>query len=194
MDIVIENLNKSFGEKKVLSNFSFVFKENKVTCIMGESGCGKTTLLNILMGIIKCDSGIIKGISSKRIAAVFQEDRLFEGFTVYENIKAVDNRKFTREQIICELKKVGLESEIDTKVLDLSGGMKRRIAIVRAIIAESSILIMDEPFKGLDQKTKDIVIKYVKDNIEGKTVIICTHDINEAEILGQDILTINTII
>lgn len=189
MDITVNHITKSYQGKKVLENVSMKFLSNKITCIMGTSGVGKTTLLHILMGLIKPDEGSIEGLEGKTISAVFQEDRLCEAFDAITNVRMViGNKKSTRE--ICdEFRQVSLESYEGKQVSQLSGGMKRRVAIVRAVMMEADLYIMDEPFKGLDEELKRQVILYVKEKLKGKTVIIVTHEKSEVELLSAVLST-----
>lgn len=188
MDIIIENISKAFGDKKVLDNFSCVIKENSVTAFMGKSGCGKTTLASIIMGTQTVDSGIIKGLQNRKLSVVFQEDRLCENLSAISNVKLVCNPKTSRKEIVAVLKEIGLSDSINQPVIELSGGMKRRVAIVRALMADYDIIIFDEPFKGLDEKTKEIVTEFVKEKTKGKTVILITHERCEATIFGAQII------
>ncbi len=187
MDIVVRDLSKTFNENQVLNNISYTFQEGCITCIMGPSGSGKTTLFNILMGLMKPEAGKITGLEGKKISAVFQEDRLCESFTAIQNITAITGKKYTVSEIEAEFKKVELTEYEAKPVRELSGGMKRRVAILRAVMAESDIIFMDEPFKGLDEALKLKVIDYVRNKVKGKTVIIITHDMTEAEILSDKI-------
>ena len=146
---------------------------------MGPSGCGKTTLLNILMGFLQPDKGTVTGIPEQK-SAVFQEDRLCEPFSAVSNIRMVCKRDVDIQTIKNHLAYVGIkENSINLPVSELSGGMRRRVAIVRAILAESKIIFMDEPFKGLDADTKQIVIQYVKEHTRDKTVVLVTHSPEE---------------
>lgn len=188
MNIVIENIYKAFDNKKVLDNFSCVIKENCVTALMGKSGCGKTTLVSIIMGTQTADSGDIKGLENKRLSVVFQEDRLCENLSPVSNVKLVCNPKILRKNIIGVLIQIGLSDSINQPVRELSGGMKRRVAIARALMADYDILILDEPFKGLDEKTKKIVTEFVKAKIKDKTAILITHERFDAEIFGAEII------
>lgn len=183
MAIKIKNIKKAFNNKIILTDINLMFPDNSISCIVGPSGCGKTTLLNIILGLLKADDGDIKGLEGRSMAAVFQEDRLCEGFTVYANIKLVCNPRCSEELIYENLKQVDLIDAALKKVSQLSGGMKRRVAIVRAVMANSDIIVMDEPFKGLDEKTKKNVIDYVKRNSKDKIVIITTHNLDEIEML-----------
>ena len=182
-----EKICKSFGDKIVLNEFSHDFAEGGITALVGQSGCGETTLMSVLMGLIPADSGRLIGFD-KPISAVFQEDRLCENMTVSANIRLVTGKRYTKPQIEKELCAVGLSDCAQKPVRELSGGMKRRTALVRALLAEYEILFLDEPFKGLDSDTKRAVIEYVRGKISGKTVIFVTHDREECEMLAGEIV------
>lgn len=188
--IEIKNLSKSFDNKVVLNNFSAQINDGDIVCVMGQSGKGKTTLLNILMGFEKPDRGEITGLLNNDISVVFQEDRLCENLTAVKNI-AIINPKLEKEKIIHNLleTKLSLDS-LNLPLTKLSGGMKRRVAIVRAVLANSNIVIMDEPFKGLDMETKTLCINYVLNNLNQRTAIIVTHIEEEAELLNAKIIKI----
>ena len=186
MDIIIKNLHKSFGNNKVLSGIDLVVKQNRITCLMGQSGSGKTTLLNILMGFEKADSGELMNVPVHK-SAVFQENRLCEDFSVLTNIKMV-NDTLKEDVILRHLDAVGLRENSGQKVSTLSGGMKRRVALVRAILAEKDVLFLDEPLKGLDEETRDKVIAYLLNNTKNTTVIMVTHQIEEAQALSAEIV------
>ena len=187
-DIVIRKLNKRYGELTVLRDFSASFAAGRISCIMGRSGCGKTTLLRILLGLEAADSGKILGLPARR-SAVFQENRLCDEFSAIENVKIAAPRR-TVEEIRKTLSSLLLEKEAQEKpVCELSGGMRRRVAIARALLAEGELLLMDEPFKGLDESTRDAVIAYVKEAVAGRTVILVTHDEEEATSLGSPVLS-----
>ncbi len=192
MDIVIENLSKSYNGKKVLDSVSLTFPENSFTCLMGKSGIGKTTLLNILMGLEKAESGSITGLYDKRISVVFQENRLCHNITALLNIKMVIKKGAAlTDDIIKEyLNKIGLGAELKKPVREYSGGMKRRVAILRALLADFDLLIMDEPLKGLDDATKQQVIDIIKELTKDKTVIMTTHDDSEAEAFNAQIISL----
>lgn len=185
-DIIIKNLSKSFGNNSVLKNINIILRDGSVTCLMGQSGKGKTTLLNILMGFEKYDTGEILNMPKLK-SAVFQENRLCESFSVLRNIKLV-NDDIDDKTILSHLEAVGLKNEANQQVSTLSGGMKRRVALVRAIIAKKDILFLDEPFKGLDDNTKDKVFDYLHNNCKNLTVLIVTHQIEDAIKLNAHIL------
>ena len=188
MDIIIKDLYKSYGENKVLENLDAVIEKGRITCLMGPSGEGKTTLLNILMGLEKADSGVIENLPHNK-SAVFQEDRLCESFSAFTNVKIVSDR-LADQTIIAHLKQVGLGEAVNQQVSTLSGGQKRRVALVRAILTEKDVLFLDEPFKGLDEDTKKIVTDYLLNNTADTTVIMVTHDVDEAESLGAKVLNL----
>lgn len=189
--IIISHLSKSYGENKVFSDFSAVFERGKTTCIMAPSGAGKTTLLRILTGLETADAGRIEGMDGLKKSMVFQEDRLCENLSVSANIRLVRQKKTwgrdqkEKKEIQEALKAVGLAGNGDQQVRELSGGMKRRVALLRALYSDWDILFLDEPFKGLDEETKTQVMCYTKEKCRGKTVIFVTHERSEAEEMGD---------
>lgn len=178
MNIVFENINKKYNDKVVLNNFNNIFEDKAISFITGTSGVGKTTLIRILMNLEKADSGKIIGTEDKRISAVLQEDSLCENLSVLLNIKLVC-KDISELEIENALELVNLKECINKRVRELSGGMKRRIAIIRALLYDFDLLIMDEPFKGLDLDTRCRVMDFVISKIENKSVIIITHDMND---------------
>lgn len=185
MHITIDKLNKAYGDKQVLRDFSLNIPLGETTVIMGPSGCGKTTLLNILLGFLTPDSGKIQHLPEK-ISAVFQEDRLCEDFSALSNVSMVLQEKSQKPAEL--LKKLGLGAELHKPVRTLSGGMKRRVAIARALCYDGDLLILDEAFKGLDEETRQAVLDVVRRETVGKTVIAVTHDPEEARFLSENII------
>ena len=194
--VQLKNLNKSFGDNKVLVNLNLNFEKNKITVVTGPSGCGKTTLLNIISGIEKPDSGEVI-LKDHSISFIFQEDRLIPDLTVYKNIEFVLKSTLTEQEVkpIIEkyLELVKLTEAKDKYPEQLSGGMKRRVAVARAFAYRSDLLIMDEPFKGLDDKLKkEIIDEFLRIyNLDKRTVILVTHDMDEAMFLGDAIIDLN---
>lgn len=188
-DICIRNITKSYGEKTVFKNLNLKIESGKITCIMAPSGAGKTTLLRMMMGLEKPDRGSIVGLSEKRFSAVFQEERLCEGMTAAGNIRLV-NPSLTADQIRNELQRLGMYDCENQPVSELSGGMRRRVSILRALLAEYDVLFMDEPFKGLDSALKKDVIASVMEKTVGKTVIVVTHDRSEADLLRAEMINL----
>lgn len=187
MSIVLKNVCKAFSGQTVLNNFSYEFKKGSVTCIMGESGVGKTTLARILLGLETKDSGEITGVPERK-AAVFQEDRLCEDFLAAANVKFCCDKSL--EEIYSCFSELCLDQdEIKNKrVRELSGGMKRRVAIARALLYDADLYIFDEAFKGLDSETRKKVAEYILSSLKGKTLIFISHSTYEAELLGAEIL------
>lgn len=178
--IEIKEVSKSY-EKKVLDKVSFTVEPGSIMVITGPSGKGKTTLLNIMMGLVSPDSGEVIGIPEKK-SCVFQEDRLLENFTVEENLKLVSDLPVEELKKECSIL-LG-EKEFSQKVREFSGGMKRRVSILRALLTSSEVIFMDEPFKGLDVELKKKVIRYTLEKRKDRTLFVVTHDISEAERLG----------
>ncbi len=187
MNIVITDLCKSYGEKQVLQNFNATIEAGKTTALMGASGIGKTTLANILLALEQPDSGTITGLPQHK-SAIFQEDRLSENYSALTNVQAVCKNKADKEKAKNILCRLGLEKDLKTQVRSLSGGMKRRVALARALCAEYDFLVLDEPFKGLDEQTKEATMKTVKEMTQGKTVLLITHDKDEAQFFTDTII------
>lgn len=188
-DIHISNLSKSFGGKKVFDGLDLTIKGGVTTCIMAPSGAGKTTLLRILMGLEAADGGSVAGLAGRRFSAVFQEERLCEYMTAADNIRLVMPASSLHE-IDTEMDRLGLSDSKDQPVSELSGGMRRRVSILRALLAEYDVLFLDEPFKGLDEALKGQVMAYVKEMTAGKTVVFVTHDRAEAAVLADEMAEI----
>lgn len=190
MKIEAVNLCKAFSSNVVLNGFSHEFKDGTVTAVMGASGCGKSTLISILMGVLHPDSGEVIAPAKFKRSAVFQENRLCENLTAAANIKLATGKRYSSAQIDEQLAAVGLCDINKKPVRDLSGGMKRRVALVRALMAEYEILFLDEPFKGLDEQTKLSVMRYCKEKTKGKTVIMVTHDKSECDFLADEVINL----
>ncbi|CCZ03355.1 ATP-binding cassette domain-containing protein [Bovifimicola ammoniilytica] len=189
--LMIKEITKSYGKQKVLENISFNLNESERICIYGKSGIGKTTLLRIIAGLEKADSGKITFVG--KVSMVFQEDRLLENTDVYTNLYCVLGSRFDKAEADMHLKEVGLEGVGNKIVSELSGGMKRRVAIVRCMMKSSEIILLDEPFKGLDTILKDNIIRYVVKYLNGRAVIMVTHDISEAEKIQAEIIEIKNL-
>ncbi len=185
-DVMLRGIEKRFGEIPVLRGVTMTLPAGKTTCLMGRSGCGKTTLFRILLGILPPDAGEVIGMPEKK-AAVFQEDRLLPGFTARENVLFAMRHKDPAAADAC-LTALGLGEALCRPAAALSGGMCRRVAIARALMAESDFLAMDEPFKGLDGETRASVVAYIRARTVGKTLLIITHEEEEAALLGAPIL------
>jgi len=188
--ITFRNVSIRFQDIIVMEKFYEDFEENKINCILGPSGCGKTSLLNMLCGILKEDSGIIT--KPERISYVFQEPALIPQKTARQNLEIVlksvfKDRKKLNTVINEFLKASDLENASDLYPHEMSGGMRQRLALIRAFAYPSDILLMDEPFLALDIALKNKIIEaflhlYEEDS---RTVIYVTHDIDEALMTGD---------
>jgi NitT/TauT family transport system ATP-binding protein len=187
-DITLHGISKRFGDRIVLENFSAVFPAGETSVLMGVSGGGKTTLLRLILGLETLDGGEISGVPAK-CAAVFQEDRLCPQLTALGNVLLAAGRRKEREARDL-LGRLGLAESINTPAADLSGGMRRRTALARALCADWDLLVLDEPFKGLDEATRRTAIETVREQTEGRTVLLVTHDPTEAKAFGDNIIRV----
>lgn len=180
--MLINNINFKYGSNEIYNNFNIEFQQGKVNCIIGESGCGKTTLLNYISEKLYYEN--------KRIAYVFQEDNLIPWKNIYVNLKIVAKKYFEKsileKEINNALVKVRLEKYKYFYPRELSGGMRQRINFARALIGNPEVILMDEPFKSLDIKSKNNMIELIK-NLKNTdiTIILVTHDINEILMLAD---------
>lgn len=181
--IKLEKINFSYEGKTVLKDFSFTVREKDRLALMGPSGCGKTTLLRLIMGLEKPQSGAISG-RKRPVAAVFQEDRLLPHLSILENAALASEDLKNAARILTAL---GLGEELENKPAALSGGMRRRVAIARALCTPASLLILDEPFNGLDDATKKHTAKIILEEWNG-AILAVTHLPEEAELLGAKII------
>lgn len=180
--ISVQNISKSWGDRQVLKDFSYSF--TGTTCIMGGSGIGKTTLAKIMAGLTPPDAGTVH--HQGRLSFVFQEDRLLSGESMLTNLLFVRNNIPKAKALLSDL---GLE-EHTKKAHSLSGGMKRRVALARALMPDFDILIMDEPFKGLDEALKHQAINLINQYHQDKTIIVITHDPQDTALLHAKLLTL----
>lgn len=187
MAIVIHNLTKSYGEKLALPPFSATVEAGEIVCLLGQSGCGKTTLLRLLLGLEAPTGGTATGLPD-RISAVFQEDRLCPAFSAVTNVSLALGRQASKGEIVSLLGELGLGDALTKPVRELSGGMQRRVAIARSLLFPADLYVMDEPFKGLDENTRRTVMDTVLLRTKDKTVLVVTHDPEEAAYLGGRIV------
>lgn len=186
----VKNITKSFGNTVVLNDFSYKF-DRGVYVLSEPSGAGKTTLLRILCGLEVADSGTVSKSPQAKTVMMFQEDRLLENLSVRANIMLAiqlhsqEQKQNARERITEALCAVGLEGTENKQVNELSGGQKRRVALLRTLFADADILLFDEPLKGLDEALKQQVIGFVRPFIESKIVIWVTHTPEEVKLLGS---------
>lgn len=175
MTLTADALTVRFGTHTVLESFSHRF-EPGVTCILGPSGCGKTTLLRTLMGLIVPDEGQVRcDLPDPKKSVLFQENRLCENMSALSNLRFVCPAR-TKREMEQALSQAGLAESLYLPVKNLSGGMQRRVALTRALLADFNLLFLDEPFTGLDAQTRDRLLPLIAQYADGKTVLLVTHD------------------
>ena len=205
--ICIRNVSKTYGKQKVLSDFSLTLAAGGRYCLMAPSGEGKTTLLRLLNHTLVPDAGTVEGMP-KRIGMVFQEDRLCGEYDVAANIlftcrrgmgfgcaaqgknKAAGTKEEMAGMVRTEAAKI-LPAECLTKTVnELSGGMKRRCAVLRAMLSGTELIVMDEPFAGLDEENRERTAAYILENLNGRTLFVTTHRAEDAALLDGEIVTL----
>lgn len=191
--IQLKNINKSYGQHIIFQNYSLTINKNDIVVIMGVSGKGKTTLLNMIGLIEPIDSGKIylygqeikpkeiRKIHKNKIGFLFQNFALLEDKSIFYNLSLVypslKDRKRNKEKILKILEDIGLKGYENKKVYECSGGQKQRIAIARVILHDSEIILADEPTGSLDKDNRDMIMKLLVDlKKKGKTIIVVSHD------------------
>lgn len=180
--IELKNINFSYGNQQILDDFNLYVKDGECVNLSGVSGSGKTTIIRLVLGLEKPQSGIVT--APKKISCVFQEDRLVENINVINNIRLpLKSHQYPLADEL--LKRLNLSGIAKKRVDELSGGMKRRIAIIRAIAYGGDALILDEAFNGIDYENKIIIADIIKQEFldKGKPVIMITHIKEDAEFL-----------
>jgi ATP-binding cassette subfamily A (ABC1) protein 3 len=198
--IKVKNLVKQFGEFKAVNDISFSIKSNKVTCILGHNGAGKSTMINMLCGILKSTSGKIifkgKDISTHpeaidgQIGYCAAFDVLYDSFTVYEYLTFVADMKSIEtphDHIMHLIKTFALDQCKDKKIVSLSGGERRRVTVLMAVLGEPPIVFLDEPSSGIDPQNRRFMWEIIEDlRAEDRAVILTTHHLEEAEVLSEE--------
>ena len=183
----IRRLSKQFGEKTLFAGLDLTVDRPMI--LWAASGWGKTTLLRILMGLETADAGTVAGVG--RVGAVFQEDRLCPHLTAVQNVELVlENTNLdSGTEIRAELQQLGFDkAALKLPARKLSGGQKRRVALLRAVLAESDTLLLDEPFTGMDPETMKKAASLLRERCKGKPVLLATHDRAAIEELGWPVL------
>lgn len=184
------SLKKFYGAQKVFEDFSLEIEEGKILCLLGESGGGKTTLLNILAGLIPCE-GVLSGVP-ERVSYIFQEPRLLPALTVRQNLAYVGAGRAEVEKI---LEKAELAHCGDKRPAQLSGGERQRVSVARAFLVPSELLLMDEPFSSLDTALKIRLINVFSElwserSESRRTTVFVTHDLEEALMLAHRVVVL----
>lgn len=184
--IRLEKMTLAYGEQRVLRDCSLCVEEGERVALMGASGCGKTTLLQVVAGLLSTDAAAVNGT----VSYVFQEPALFPWLTAAENVNVVlGDSADTMSEAQDWLRLVGLADCCGKYPHQLSGGQKQRVSIARALAYGGDILLLDEPFQGLDETTRQQMAALIDREWAGKTLLLATHDLQEAELLHCRVLT-----
>lgn len=186
-NIEVYRLHKAYGGQSVLAGLSLSIPAQGVTALCGPSGCGKTTLLRLIAGLEKPDSGTVSGLDGARISMLFQEDRLLPWYTARQNIAVcapgADANRW--------LERVGLEGAGQKLPGELSGGMRRRVSIARALAFDGALFLLDEPFKALDDATRERMTGRIMQAVQGKPALLVTHELTQAAAMADTVLLLD---
>ena len=185
-------MDKYYDGRAVLSDISLKLMPGTVTILSGPSGIGKTTLLRILLGLTEPDRGSVMKADGTVIAAVFQENRLFEQLSASKNVRIVPNAP-DRAEAEELLRRAGITEAEGKPVSAFSGGMKRRVAWCRALAVPSRMLLLDEPFTGLDEAKKDAMIRLLKERKSDNAIVIVTHNPSEIEKISESFASVEIV-
>lgn len=179
--VVVSGLCKAYGERQILQDYSMTMEANRRYVLMAPSGAGKTTFLKILTGLDNADAGMITGIP-ERVGMVFQEDRLCGSYNAVCNIM-LGGGSAEEAQVRREAAQILPEDCLDKPVRELSGGMRRRVALLRAVLSDAGLLVLDEPFTGLDEENRERTAAYLLDHLGGRTLLVTTHREEDVKLL-----------
>lgn len=185
--IILKGVNKRFGENRLFENLDFHISPGTVNCLIGPSGCGKTSLLNLMSGLLSPDSGEV--FSNGRISYVFQDARLLPWETVSDNAMYAMSPRLSRMERLERtgelLNQLELSEASQLRPGEISGGMARRVSLARALLAPHEILLMDEPLSSLDPYLRTGIVEHLRPKLEGKSVVLVTHDYVTATALSD---------
>lgn len=186
-----EHIWKSYGERAVLQDVSLTAGPDRITCVMAPSGAGKTTLLRILLGLERPDRGAVSLPGAGRWGAVFQEDRLLEHLDIRGNLRFALGAAYEESRAAALLEELGLQEAAGKPVREFSGGMRRRLALIRALLAPADALALDEPFTGLDGENRERCRVCLRREAADRPVVLVTHEEADAAGLGAEILRLS---
>lgn len=200
--IKLQNINKSFGQKKVLTDISFKAKEGEVIGFVGPNGAGKTTTMRVIVGYLKPTSGEIivddKNPIEDRIEVLKLIGYLAENNPLYQEMKVLEYLNFIRTikndsegNLNLLIKKTGVEDVLQSRIEELSRGYKQRVGLTSSLLGDPKILILDEPTSGLDPIEQDKIRQLIKDLGHKKTIILSTHILSEVEDVATRLIIIN---
>lgn len=187
-DLILQKLSKSYHGQVVFSDLNLALSPGNAYCLMAPSGTGKTTLFRILMGLETPDSGTINGLKNFKISAVFQEDRLLEGYDVLTNLRFVCRQRLSDAELSAYAAALLPQNALFQPVCEFSGGMKRRLSLLRALLVPFDLLILDEPFNGLDSENRKKAAALVRNRAQDKILLFAAHTKEDAALLGAEIL------
>ena len=185
--ISLKNLSKSFEGEVVLNNVNMDFYG--VTSLMGPSGSGKSTIIKLILGLMKPDKGSIIG-NDISFSVMFQEDRLLEHLDLWRNLRIALGKSYDETLVKRIVGEVFSDEESinNKKIMDYSGGMKRRLALIRALLYNGRCIVLDEPFSGLDRKNKEIAMETIVKYRDNRDIIMILHDMEDAEFFNANII------
>lgn len=184
MDMELKNIYKAYNGNTVLKDFSCCIPSGSICAVTAPSGSGKTTLLRLILGLEAPDSGTISGVPEGK-AALFQEDRLIPALSLLQNLRMV-LPKCPKTEMNALLDRLGLTDSLRKPAAQLSGGMSRRAALARALLAPGELLTLDEPFTGLDEANRLIAAREILALRRGRTLLLVTHRQDDLELLGVE--------
>lgn len=189
--VALRGVTVRFGDRTVLDRLDLELDQGKVTALTGPNGSGKTTVGRLLLGLLAPHSGAVESPGRGQRSAVFQEDRLCEQLSAVANVRLALGRSVPATEVLADLRRVGLDPAALTQpVRELSGGQRRRVTIVRALMTDARLLVLDEPFTGLDVEGRPAVLEYVRERCVGRTTLLITHDDEDVAWFGARRVTL----
>ena len=186
MNAWMNRVRFSYGDNTICHDLTWHIPSNGVVCLWGPSGCGKTTLLRLLAGLETPADGDVENVG--RVSMVFQEDRLLPWLSALDNVAVTGVPASIAADMLAKL---GLtQEEMSALPRNLSGGQQRRVALARALVADSDILLMDEPFNGLDEDTWQTIVPLITEYAQNRPVVLVTHIRQQAEMLGAGMIAL----